>query len=132
MDPLYQENILDHYRHPRNGKPISQYDVKQLGSNPSCGDELALYLARDADGRITDIGYDAAGCAISTAAMSMLSERARGMQVGDTDAFSEADVYAMLGVPITPEREKCALLGIRTLREAMRKDKVDRSWQNYD
>lgn len=132
MDPLYQENILDHYRNPRNGKPIANYQVKQLGSNPSCGDELSLYLAHDDAGAITDVGYDAAGCAISTAGMSILSERLRGMTPEDVAKITDADVFGMLGVPIGPEREKCALLGVRTLREALAKDTVDRSWQNFD
>ncbi len=150
MDEIYQANILDHYKHPRNGRPLAEYDVKERGSNPSCGDDLMLYikfskpqdslelqpsrgetLNADSQGltsggvasgtmRIADIGYDSAGCAISTAAMSLLSEEVKGKSCDEVTALSEKSVYDLLGVPIGPEREKCALLGLRTLQNALR------------
>lgn len=119
MDDLYQQNILDHYHHPKNGKLLETYDLKVDGSNPSCGDDLVLTLKFDHE-KIADIGYDAAGCAISTAAMSLLSEKVKGMTRDDAVKITDAEVYALLGVPIGHEREKCALLGVRTLRSALK------------
>lgn len=115
---IYQENILDHYKHPRNGTPLSSYDLKEQGANPSCGDDIVLYVKMDGE-RIADIGYLPQGCAISTAAMSMLSEKVKGMTRVDAKTLTADDVYALLGVSIGPEREKCALLGLQTLQKLL-------------
>lgn len=115
---LYQENILDHYKNPRNGKPLSEYDIKINGSNPSCGDDLLLYLKLDGD-HVTAIGYDMAGCAISTAALSLLSEKVVGMTKANILLLDRGDIDALLGVTVGPDREKCALLGLNTLQKAV-------------
>ena len=119
MDDLYQQNILDHYHHPRHGKPLAQYDVKVEGSNPSCGDDLHLYLKITGD-VVTDIGFDSSGCAISTAAMSMLAEKVVGKTLQQVVAVTDSEAVSLLGVPIGEERLKCALLGLNTLRSAMK------------
>lgn len=118
MDDIYQENILDHYKHPHRKGALLEYDAKEEGTNPSCGDELTLYV-KYADEKISDLGFTGEGCAISQAAMSMLGERLIGMTREDAGKLSGQDMYDMLGVAVGPQREKCALLPLRTLQRAL-------------
>ena len=78
MDELYRENILDHYKRPRNfGRP-QRFQLEFEDTNPFCGDEQHVYIALDDGGRVSEIGFEGKGCAISTAATSMLSEELAG------------------------------------------------------
>jgi nitrogen fixation NifU-like protein len=121
MDDLYQEQILAHYRHPHHGTPLPSYTHRESGANPSCGDELELYLSLDGD-QINDVGFGGSGCAISTAAMSMLADRLIGMSRSEALAITEGEVARMLGVVVGPQRSDCANLGLRTLYRALGKD----------
>lgn len=118
MDDLYREHILDHYKNPRNHGHIEDADVTAEGVNPLCGDQLAIDL-KIVDGRIVDIKFHGHGCSISQAATSMLTELAEGLAVGDAAALSKDDLLAELGIPLSPVRLKCALLGLGTLRVAL-------------
>ena len=82
MDDLYRENILDHYRNPRNAGHIEHPSATAEGVNPLCGDELAIEL-KVQDGVVTDVRYNGRGCAISQAAASMLSDQIKGRPVGE-------------------------------------------------
>ncbi len=117
---LYAENILDHYRHPRGKQLIPSPSVIHEEVNLSCGDSLTLHLII-ANDRVTAIGWDGTGCAISQAAMSMLSEELTGKSLTEIDALTKENVYELLGVPVGPRRFKCALLGLHTLKNAVRK-----------
>ncbi|MCI0565773.1 SUF system NifU family Fe-S cluster assembly protein [bacterium] len=113
-EELYKENILDHYRHPRNfGKPET-YDVREKSSNPLCGDELTLYLAFDGE-TVSGARFEGDGCAISIAAGSMLTEKIKGKDIGELKLMTPGDIYTMLGIKISHTREKCALLAYATL-----------------
>lgn len=116
---LYAENILDHSKHPRGQKPLSKPLVNRREENASCGDELTLRLKIEGD-RITAVSWSGTGCAISQAAMSMLSEELPGMNTTDAEALEKKHLYDLLGVPIGPRRFKCALLGLHTLKNALR------------
>ena len=119
---LYAENILDHYRHPRNKQKLApdlQYLVSHTEANLSCGDEISVSLNIKDDG-IAEISWDGTGCAISQAAMSLLSEELHGKTVSEIEALTPKDVYDLLGVPIGPRRRKCALLGLHALKNALR------------
>lgn len=115
---LYAENILDHYKHPRHTGHLSRA-VSHREENISCGDDLTIDLVID-DGVIADLKWRGEGCAISQAAMSLLSEELIGMSVADAEALKPDEVYSLLGVPIGPRRFKCALLGLHTLKNALR------------
>src|SRR5689334_22137959 len=82
MDDFYRENILDHYKNPRNNGHLDHPTASAEGVNPLCGDELAVELEVDG-GVVTDIRYNGRGCAISQAAASMLSDVVKGKQVED-------------------------------------------------
>ncbi len=126
---LYAENILDHYRHPRTKKSLDAPSVTHEEVNVSCGDALTIHLTIAA-GRISEIGWEGSGCAISQAAMSMLSEELAGTLLDDVASLQKEHVYDLLGVPIGPRRVKCALLCLHTLKNAVRKLKREeaRGW----
>lgn len=118
---LYAENILDHYRHPRNKQKLApdlQYLVSHTEANLSCGDEISLSL-NFKDNHITEISWDGTGCAISQAAMSLLSEELQDKSLAEVEALTPKNIYAILGVPIGPRRVKCALLGLHALKNAI-------------
>jgi nitrogen fixation NifU-like protein len=119
MDDLYREHILDHYKNPRNHGTIDDADVTAEGVNPLCGDQLAIDLKIAADGRIEDIKFHGRGCSISQAATSMLTELVEGHTVDEAAALTKDDILQELGIPLSPVRLKCALLGLGTLRLAL-------------
>lgn len=114
---LYAENILDHYRDPRNTG--SNGAISYKADNPACGDELTVYLTIEGD-VISKIEWEGTGCAISQAGMSMLSEELEGMKVNDVTKMNKDDIYEMLGVPVGPRRFKCALICLHAVKNAIR------------
>jgi nitrogen fixation NifU-like protein len=115
---IYQEEILDHFKHPRHKGALTDATHSAHFTNPTCGDELTVYLKVDGD-RISDISFDGQGCAISQAAASMLTEELAGKTVADATSLSDQDMFAMIGVDLTPARQKCGLLAVAALRKAV-------------
>ncbi len=115
MDNMYRENILDHGMNPRNAGVVDQPTVDYEVNNPLCGDRLRLTLRLDEQNVITDIGWDGEGCAISQAAASMLGEEILGKSLEEVKQVSRDDIFDMLGIPISANRVKCALLGLKAL-----------------
>ena len=79
MDSLYQEHILDHYKHPRNRRLMEHADVVEKGHNASCGDDLVLYLKWEGD-VLADVSFEGFGCAISQSGASILTEKIKNMK----------------------------------------------------
>jgi nitrogen fixation NifU-like protein len=118
MDDFYRENILDHYKNPRNHGHIDDPSAVAEGVNPLCGDELAIELKVE-DGIVTDVRYNGRGCAISQAAASMLSDAVKGRPVKELSGIGKEDVLDELGIPLTPIRLKCAMLSVGVLKVAL-------------
>lgn len=78
---LYQEVILDHAKNPRNARFVEHHSCKAQGNNPMCGDRVTVTAAVSADGRLSDIGFEGKGCAISIASASMMTEALKGQSV---------------------------------------------------
>lgn len=116
---IYAENILDHYKNPRAAGQLGEFTVRHREENLSCGDDLTLDLLIE-NGTIKDLKWRGEGCAISQAAMSILSEELIGMSVTDAEELKPENIYALLGVPVGPRRFKCALLCLHTLKNALR------------
>jgi len=131
---MYQEIILDHYRHPRHRGLREPYDAEAHHVNPTCGDEVTVRV-RLADGVVEDVSYEGEGCSISQASESVMSELLRGRQLEDALAVQEEflglmhgtvaadedrldDAVAFSGVAKFPARVKCALLGWMAFRDA--------------
>lgn len=119
IEQLYRENIIDHYRNPRHKWEMSDYSVKVLELNPLCGDRIELFLKVDG-GKVIDVSFQGDGCAISHSSMSMLTEKIIGVSIQDVGALTDKDISEMLGVKVSPSREKCATLGLRAVHRALR------------
>ncbi|MBN1585682.1 iron-sulfur cluster assembly scaffold protein [Candidatus Uhrbacteria bacterium] len=116
VDPVFRENIIDHYRNPRRFGLLDSPDFVRRESNFSCGDDLE-FSVRVRKGAIVDVGFAGQGCALSIAAASMLSERAIGMRTADLESMADGDIVAMLGVgQLTGSRLRCATLALKALK----------------
>jgi nitrogen fixation NifU-like protein len=124
FDQLYREVILDHYKNPRGHGLLDDPDAQADGQNPLCGDEVSIYVAFDSDGdTIDEVKFSGRGCAISQAATSMLTEMVRGRSATEVAALPRDELLEEIGIPLTPVRLKCALLGLSTLKLALHKAK---------
>lgn len=115
---LYAENILDHHKHPRHYDLLVDPSVSHTEANLTCGDTVHLTL-RIEDDRITDIGWNGEGCAISQAAMSILSDELINKPVAEISTIGEQHIKDLLGVPVGTRRLKCALLCLHTLKNTL-------------
>jgi nitrogen fixation NifU-like protein len=140
MESLYQQIILDHYKHPQHRGLPETFDAEVHHVNPTCGDEVTLRV-RLADGVIADLGWEGEGCSISQASTSVMSDLVVGKPVDDamvlqkkfldlmqsrgSAELSEADeddlddAVAFEGVSKYPARVKCALLGWMAMKSAV-------------
>lgn len=116
---LYSETILDHYEHPRHFGTLPRPTAQTTQTNPVCGDTINLDVVIDDDNHLSEAAFSGAGCAISQASMSLLSDHIIGKSVAELAAISPTDVVANLGVPISPARMNCALLGFRALKSIL-------------
>jgi nitrogen fixation NifU-like protein len=122
FDDLYRENILDHYKNPRNHGEIAEADAYAEGMNPLCGDEVSIFVSFAGDGEtIEDVKFAGRGCAISQASTSMLTELVMGRKAGEVLELDREELLGEVGIPLTPVRLKCAILGLHTLKVALAK-----------
>jgi nitrogen fixation NifU-like protein len=132
---LYQEVILDHQKRPRNFRAIADADRTLEGYNPLCGDKLTVYVKLDGD-VVKDISFQGAGCAISTASASMMTESLKGKTLAEADALFKSfhdlvtgqasrgtaplgKLTVFAGVREFPVRVKCATLAWHTMHSAL-------------
>jgi nitrogen fixation NifU-like protein len=136
FDQLYREVILDHYKNPRGHGTLDDPDVSAEGQNPLCGDEVAIYVSFEPGSDIIEeVKFSGRGCAISQAATSMLMEMAQGRSASEVAAMTKDDLLEELGIPLTPVRLKCAILGLTTLKLALHKGKgtpLPDEWSGFD
>lgn len=133
LDSLYKEIIFDHYKRPRNRGELQPHTHHQEGLNPSCGDELELYLNVEG-GRITGVAFTGEGCAISQASASLMTEAIKGKSVeealalaaqfkamihGAPPAEALGDLKLLQGISKLHARVKCATLAWLTLEQAL-------------
>jgi nitrogen fixation NifU-like protein len=136
LDNLYQEVILDHYKHPENKGLATSYDAQVHHINPSCGDEITLNLTLQGD-KVSAISWDGVGCSISQASVSIMSSLMMNKELsqaqtildefvalmqskgnGSPDVSVLEDAFAFAGVSQYPARIKCALLGWMAFKDA--------------
>lgn len=116
MDAMYREHILDHSQNPRNYGTLEEpVSIRREEYNPLCGDRLTVEV-RVEDDKVTAVRFHGHGCAISQAAMSMLSEAMVGRTVDEVKQIGKEDLLDMLGIPISPVRLKCALLSLKAVK----------------
>jgi nitrogen fixation NifU-like protein len=135
FDDLYQEIIMDHYRHPHNAEHLNDV-AAQVHENPACGDAIKV-VPRLADGRITKVVFDTKGCAISTASASMMSALLSGRSIAEARGIMKefleimrnrgdgarleqwGDLAALRSVMHFPVRVKCATLAWHALEQSL-------------
>ena len=118
MDELYRDQILEHYKRPRNfGRP-EDFDLEFEDSNPFCGDEQHVFLKLDDEGRVAEVSFEGQGCAISTAATSLLTDELEGKTREEIIGLPKDFVLDLLGIDISATRMKCALLGLKVVKGA--------------
>src|SRR2546427_2234310 len=124
FDQMYREVILDHYKNPRGHGTMDHADAEAEGQNPLCGDEVSIYVAFRDDGEtIEEVKFSGRGCAISQAATSMLTEMVQGRRASEVATLDKDELLDEIGIPLTPVRLKCAMLGLSTLKLALHKAK---------
>jgi len=116
---LYQDILVDHYKHSRNSGVIDPADFSSAQYNPSCGDRVSVTGLVSSDGVITDIRFQATGCVISVATASLLSEKVKGLTLADAALLDTPDILDLIGMSLGPTRLKCALLPLYALRDAL-------------
>ncbi len=116
---MYQQQILDHAKHPRHLGLLAPADATAHAANPLCGDELD-FSVRVRDGRVIEIGFQGDGCTISRAAASLLAEHSVGKDLADLVGLTVNESVALLGITVNPARLKCATLGLEALQQALK------------
>lgn len=116
---MYQQNILDHYKHPRNFGELPDASAKAHAANPLCGDELDFFLQFDDQDKVAKVKFSGRGCTITIASASMLSEKLNSMSRGEIDRLTNDEAAKLLGVPINPARMKCATLALEAVQKAV-------------
>ena len=124
FDQLYREVILDHYKSPRHHGVLEDADAHAEGQNPLCGDEVSVYVKFRKDGdTIDEVSFTGRGCAISQAATSMLTDLVVGRSAAEVSELPKEELLDEVGIPLTPVRLKCAILGLGVLKVALNRAK---------
>jgi len=136
FEDMYREVILDHYKNPRSYGTMEAPDAQAEGQNPLCGDEVTISVKFGDDGEtIQDIRFEGRGCAISQAATSMLTGIVKGRTASQVAELPKEELLEEIGIPLTPIRLKCAILGLGVLKVALHRAKgtpLPDEWQGLD
>lgn len=147
MEQMYQDVILDHYKHPHHRGLRDPFGAEVHHVNPTCGDEVTLRVQLSDDREtVLDVSYDGQGCSISQASTSVMSDLVIGRDIGDVMALHDEfllmmqsqgkaepdedrleDGIAFVGVSQFPARVKCAMLGWSATRDAVLRAQADQS-----
>lgn len=118
IEELYKQQIMEHYKSPRNKGVIENADIDFHELNPLCGDEIRLTVNLN-DGKVKDVKFDGIGCAISQSSASLMTEEFKNKDLNELKKISQEDVLKKLGVNVGPGRLKCALLILKTLQRGV-------------
>jgi nitrogen fixation NifU-like protein len=116
MDDIYRELIIDRYKNPLYRGNLDPYDISFEDDNPLCGDHIRIDLRVSEDGKITQVGFDGHGCAISQASADLLVESILGKSLDEVKLLTKQDILDLLGIELGPVRLKCALLSLKVLK----------------
>lgn len=114
---MYRDEILDHYKNPRNTGTLEEA-VTEEGENPSCGDSCRVHLKLE-DKHVEKMKHETDGCAVSTAAASILSKEVKGMETRKLRELDREWMMEKLGIEVSPMRVKCAMLPLKTVQSTL-------------
>ncbi len=118
MEEIYRQNIIDNYKNPKSFGVLSDFDIKSCEQNVNCGDDVTVYI-KFKDGKVNKSSFDGCGCAISTAASSILMNEIKNKTIDELKMISPGDIYNMLGIKISPNRTSCALLSYEAMNKGI-------------
>jgi nitrogen fixation protein NifU and related proteins len=118
MTQLYQQQLMDHYRNPRNQGTLDKPDFKSGVFNPSCGDSIAIE-GMVQDHTLVHIAFQGSGCVVSQATASLLTQVAKGKELDEIMQLDKHTVLLLIGMELGPVRLKCALLPLQALHEGV-------------
>jgi nitrogen fixation protein NifU and related proteins len=119
MSDEAREKILDHANNRRNNGPLDHYDIECALQSETCSDWLRLTIQLDGSYNIAAVGWEGEGCAVSQAAASLLGEQLIGLPVIEVQSIQPQDILNMIGMPLSEQRERCALLSLQVLQEGV-------------
>lgn len=121
MSNLYSEMILEYYKFPKNKRRLENPDVYNKSHNPLCGDKCEIFVKLDDSKTILEtVTFDGEGCAISIASASILTKLTKGLTLKEALDFDKDELLETIGIELSPNRLKCALLGLDTLKNGIR------------
>jgi nitrogen fixation NifU-like protein len=112
---IYREIILEHYKNPANRGTLDPADFTYEDVNPLCGDEIRIDV-RVKDDHVSEIKFSGRGCAVSQASASILTEMVEGKSLAEVKAIGRDELLDEIGIPVSPARMKCAMLGLKVLK----------------
>jgi len=115
---MYQEELMDHYYHPRNKGRLETIDFESAMLNPSCGDHVS-YQGCLVDGKVSAIAFSGNGCVISQAAASLLGEAIKGKSIHEIMAIDRDTMVTLVGIALGPVRLRCALLPLEAVHKGI-------------
>ena len=115
----YIDTLLEHYEASPYRQAHPEADVVAQGSNPGCGDVITIYLNVDEDGRAKEVWFEGEGCTISQASVSILLQQVQGKPLAEIENINYNDLVETLGKDVVLTRVRCAVLGLKTLHEAI-------------
>jgi nitrogen fixation NifU-like protein len=124
---MYRQQILDHYKNPRNYGELDNATFEHVGENPMCGDTIKMFVRVDEANRIEQVSFVGDGCAISQASASLLTGSLNGMRLDEVEEMDRDDILELLGVEVTPMRLKCAILAEKVAQDGIAIHRGDKS-----
>jgi len=119
MSNIYREQLMEHYKNPRNRGRINDAQVEVTENNPLCGDVISMQLKVE-DGVIENVVFDGSACAVTIAASSILTDALKGKSLREAKKMTKEELLELLGVELTTSRIKCASLPLEALQTLIR------------
>ena len=114
-EELYRENIIDHYKSPHNFGKLDSFDIQHKEFNPTCGDEVEVFIKIDESEKVKEVKFRGQGCAISQASASLLTDAIKGKSLEEIKKIKQYDIMELLGITVSVTRLTCALLSLKCL-----------------